>query len=159
VSSPRSRLSAPTTSIETAEVAARLRLSINRLARVMRYQDEGNLSPTLTSILGTINQLGPLTLGRLAELEHLAAPSVTKIVEKLVALGLIERLPNQQDRRVVNVQVSAAGRRHILASRSRRTAWLANRIEELPAEDIRRLADAADVLDRLSRLANEGIQP
>jgi hypothetical protein len=46
-------------------------------------------------------------------------------------------------------QVTAAGRRHVARNRSRRTAWLASRLAELSADDLDRLAGAADVLERL----------
>jgi DNA-binding MarR family transcriptional regulator len=140
---------------DAVEVAGRLRLSVARLARILRYQDEGNISATLISILGTINREGPITLGRLAAEEHLAPPSVTKAVDKLVAQGLVERRSDSRDHRVVRVEISAGGRRLILSSRKRRTAWLATRLEQLPPEELDLLARAATVLDRLTRIAPE----
>ena len=110
-------------------------------------------SATLISILGTINREGPITLGRLAAEEHLAPPSVTKAVDKLVAQGLVERRSDSRDHRVVRVEISAGGRRLILSSRKRRTAWLATRLEQLPPEELDLLARAATVLDRLTRIA------
>jgi DNA-binding MarR family transcriptional regulator len=139
--------------LDPVDVAGGLRLSIARLARILRYQDEGNLSATLISILATINREGPITLGRLAAEEHLAPPSVTKAVDRLVAEGLVSRRPDSKDRRVVHVEVSAAGRRLIIASRRRRTAWLATRLAELSEDELELVARAAPVLERLTRLA------
>ena len=139
--------------LDPVEVADGVRLSIARLARILRYQDESNLSATLISVLATINREGPITLGRLAAEEQLAPPTVTKAVDKLLARGLVERRVDTRDRRVVHVEISAAGRRLILASRKRRTAWLATRLSELPPEDVELLARAAPVLERLTRLS------
>jgi DNA-binding MarR family transcriptional regulator len=148
---------APGTAItlDPVEVAGGLRLSIARLARILRYQDEGNLGPTLISLLATIYREGPITLGRLAAEEHLAPPSVTKAVDKLVERGLVHRRTDVRDRRVVHVEISAAGRRLILASRKRRTAWLATRLSELPAEEVELLARAAPILERLTRVTGD----
>jgi DNA-binding MarR family transcriptional regulator len=136
---------------DPVEVAGGLRLSVSRLARILRYQDEGNLGPTLTSLLANINRQGPITLGRLAAEEHLAPPTVTKAVDKLVERGLVHRRTDTRDRRVVHVEISPAGRRLIVASRKRRTAWLATRLSQLPPEEVELLAQAAPILDRLTR--------
>ncbi|HEX9467004.1 MAG TPA: MarR family transcriptional regulator [Acidimicrobiia bacterium] len=131
------------------EPAGRLRLSITRLARVLRHQDAGGLSPTLSVALATIDREGPLILGDLAQREHVAPPSITKAVDKLQAMGLVTRRQDDTDRRVAWVQVTPAGRRSVMQNRSRRTAWLATRLQELVPDDLQRLAAAADVLERL----------
>src|SRR4051812_23988890 len=107
------------------ELASGLRLSVTRLARILRHQDGGDLTPSMVSALATIAREGPLTLGDLAGREHVAAPSVTRIVEKLQRAGLVVRTASDRDARVVYVAVSADGRARIEESRSRRTAWLA----------------------------------
>ena len=76
---------------DPVEVAGRLRLSVTRLARILRHQDAGGLVPTLSSALATIDREGPLTLGTLAVREHVAPPSITKAVVKLEAMGFVER--------------------------------------------------------------------
>jgi DNA-binding MarR family transcriptional regulator len=134
---------------DSVEVASRLRLSVTRLARILRHQDAGGLLPTLSAVLATVDREGPLTLGDLAQREHMAPPSITKAVEKLEAMGLVVRRRDEVDRRVWRVKVTPAGRRHVVQNRSRRTAWLATRLEELGADDRARLAAAAEVLERL----------
>lgn len=136
-------------------VANQLRHAVTRLARILRQQDPGSLGPTMSSALATISHDGPLTLGALAAREHVAPPSITKVVDKLEAAGLVDRHQDTSDRRVFRVEVTPAGRRHLAALRSRRTAWLASRLEELDPEDLARLAAAGDVLERLSRIATE----
>jgi DNA-binding MarR family transcriptional regulator len=132
-----------------AEVASRLRLSVTRLARILRHQDAGSLAPTLSAALATIDREGPLTLGDLATREHVAPPSITKAVEKLESMGYVDRRQDETDRRIARVQITAAGHRHVVQSRSRRDAWLATRLQDLPADDVDRLAAATDLLERL----------
>jgi hypothetical protein len=45
------------------EVASRLRLSINRLHRLLRQESLAGLSPAQASALGAVNRLGSPTLG------------------------------------------------------------------------------------------------
>ena len=131
------------------EVAAGLRLSTTRLARRLRTEAEIGLTPSLLSALAVVHVHGPLTLGALAELEGIAPPSVTKIVGKLQEQALVERITDPADRRVCRVVTSAAGDALLERSRARKTAWLAARLDGLPAEDLRVLERAAGIIDDL----------
>ena len=132
------------------ELAGHLRVVVARLARILRQQDQSGLAPTLLAALTTVGRAGPLTFGELAAHEQVAAPTITKAVQKLEARGLVARRPDPDDGRVCRVALTAAGRRHLDQARRRRTAWLATRLSELEDDDIRRLADALDVLEALT---------
>lgn len=134
-----------------ADVSARLRLSITRLARQLRQMSEGDLTPTQLSVLATISNHGPLTLGEVAERERVAAPTITKVVGVLVDRGLIERTPDPSDRRFVRVTLTDAGDSLLERTRARRTAWLTQQLRNLDEDDLESLSAAADVLDRLTR--------
>ena len=47
--------------------------------------------------------------------------------------------------------VHRRGRRQLEASRTRRTAWLANQLRGLEPEDLERLAAALDVIEQLTK--------
>ena len=132
------------------ELVGRLRLSVARLARLLRQQDESGMTPTMTATLATIAREGPLTLGALAAAEQVAPPTVTKAIDKLEAEGLVERIIDENDRRVCRVQITAAGHQQIEANRSRRNAWLADQLAGLSADERERLAAAVDVLEHLT---------
>ncbi len=134
---------------EAAEVAARLRLSATRLARRLRQEAGTGLTPSQLSALATVHNHGPLTLGSLAEREQVAPPSITKVVTKLEADGLLQRSPDPTDRRVSHVRTTTVGAELVDESRRRKTAWLTDRIPELAHDERDRPAAAPDVLDRL----------
>src|ERR1700745_2901626 len=117
--------------IDRSEVAARLRLSATRLARILRQQADLGLTPSQITALATIGREGPLTLGALAETEHVTPPSMTKVVEKLEAMALIERRPDPVDRRRVLAALSPAGADLLAEARARKDAILATRIADL----------------------------
>ena len=133
-----------------AEVAGRLRLSATRLARRLRQEAGMGLTPSQLAALATVHNHGPLTLGALAEREQVAPPSITKVVAKLEADGLLVRTPDATDRRVHHVSCSPAGAELVEESRRRKTAWLTARIHELDDDRRARLAAALDVLDELT---------
>ncbi|HZP29635.1 MAG TPA: MarR family transcriptional regulator [Acidimicrobiia bacterium] len=147
---------APTNPIETTkrvepvEVAGRLRVSVTRLARLMRQQEASGLTPTLRAALATVARHGPLTLGELAAHEQVTKPTTTSIVTKLEARGLVARRADATDRRVCWVEVTPLGRSQLELNRERRTEWLASRLRALPADQLTCLAAALDALDTIS---------
>ena len=135
---------------DVAEVAHRLRLATARLARLMRQQVGTGLSPSQYSVLVSIEHSGSLTLGELAAIEQVAPPTITKIVSKLEEDDLVSRAVDERDRRVARVTVSEAGHARLDATRSRRDAWLSQRLDEFGADEIDRLVAALDVLEALA---------
>jgi DNA-binding MarR family transcriptional regulator len=137
-------------SVDAGEITARLRLSVTRLARLLRQQADLGLTPSQISALATVGREGPMTLGALAATEHVTPPSMTKVVERLEALGLIERRADAADRRRVLAATTPAGRALLAEARARKDAILAARIARLDDDRLRRLAAALDVLDDLA---------
>ncbi|MBV8980103.1 MAG: MarR family transcriptional regulator [Acidimicrobiia bacterium] len=139
-----------------AELAARLRLSVTRLARRLRQQAaaESEVSPSQLSTLASVDRLGPITLGDLAAVERVQPPTMTRIVAALDEAGLVRREVDQNDRRIARVQTTVAGRKFLERSRGRKEAYLAARIRTLDADDRAILARAAVILEKI--LEGEG---
>jgi DNA-binding MarR family transcriptional regulator len=136
-------------------MAAHLRISATRLARILRRQGDTGLSPSQLSALTSIEHHGPMTLGALADHERVAPPSVTKVVAKLEEQGLVERRADTGDRRVARVSLTPAGV-HLLADvRERKDVWLAARLAELSDDERARLAASLQVLDALTAQRRE----
>src|SRR5215207_5905220 len=114
-----------------AELASRLRLVVTRLARRLRTQLPGQLSPSQLATLATVERLGPLTLGELSNAERVKPPTMTKIVACLEEQGLVSRTVDQSDRRVARVEATAAGHAFVEESRQQKDAYLAERLHEL----------------------------
>ena len=140
----------PSASPVAADIAPGLGRSVARLARRLRQQDDGELSPTLSAALWTIAREGPLSLGDLAARERVAPPTVTKIVGKLEGRGLVERRVDVSDGRVWRVTATPAGLGHLESSRRRRNAWFTGQLEGLEPAELERLAAAVEVLERLT---------
>ncbi len=132
-----------------AELAARLRLSVMRLARRLRQQADTDVSASQLSALASLANCGPLTLGELSAAERVKPPTMTRIVASLEGLGLVSRAVNPTDRRVSRVAVSDAGQRFVDRSRHRKDAYLAARLSALGADDRAALAAAVDALEHL----------
>ncbi len=135
-----------------AGLASELRLSVMRLRRRLageRHPDN-ELSMGAMAVLGALHRRGDLPVGELATHEHVQPPSMTRTVTGLEGAGLVVRRPHPDDRRLVLVQLTDAGRETLLADRRRRDAWLACRLRELSAEERAVLRAAAPLLERLA---------
>lgn len=121
-----------------------------RMARRLRRETGAQLTPSQLSVMASIHRNGPLTLGALAECERVAPPTITRVVTKLEADGLVTRLPDPDDRRIARVATTPQGDDLMAVSRARKVAWLAERLDQLPARERARITAALDALERLA---------
>src|SRR5438105_15625201 len=121
---------------DATQVADRLHSTAIHLLRKVRREDAGSgLSAARLSALSVIVYAGPLTVGRLAEAEQVRSPTMTRIVDQLVADGLVERESVPGDARRTLVRTTAAGVNLTTEGRRRRVASLARELESLSPDD------------------------
>jgi DNA-binding MarR family transcriptional regulator len=153
--SPKERPAIPISTIVELELAARLRLAVTRLARRLRQQSGEGLSPSQNSALATIERNGTLTPSELAAIERIQRPTATRILAGLVDAGLVTRETDTTDRRSARVKITREGAATLQRSRSRRTAYLASRLERLDPEELELLERAAELIERLTEDGRE----
>lgn len=157
-SSTRRSASSPQATSTVQETADRLHsAAIHLLRRLRREDDASGLTAPRLSALSVVVFGGPLTLGELAAAEQVRPPSMTRIVAALEREGLVRRVADAADGRVVRVAATARGRRVLTEGRARRVATLAERLAQLPEEERSLLARAAELLELVSRGAAEDV--
>jgi DNA-binding MarR family transcriptional regulator len=134
---------------DSEELASRLRLSINRLHRLLRQESLAGLSPAQASALGAVKRLGSPTLGELAAVEQVQPPTMTRIVATLAEAGMVTRITDDADRRSARVRITPAGRRALERIRTLKNAYLARRLAELSPEEQAGAADLVALLEHL----------
>ena len=137
---------------QTEEMATRLHGAAIRLLRTLRREDDGaGLSAPRLSALSVIAFAGPLSLTELAAAEQVRPPTMSRIVEALVAARLVTREVHPDDRRSVRIAVTDEGRRVMEAGRDRRVAALVARLEQLADSERRALARGVEIIERVVR--------
>jgi DNA-binding MarR family transcriptional regulator len=131
------------------DLAGQLRQAILRTARRMRQEAGGELSPSLAAALSTVERHGPLTPSELASRERIQRPTATRVLARLEEEGLIERTADLYDRRSSLVAITREGGELLAEQRTRKTAFLASRLEGLEPDERETLARAADILERV----------
>jgi DNA-binding MarR family transcriptional regulator len=124
------------------------------MARRLRQEALGGeasieLSPTLSAALASVEAHGPLTPSELAARERVKRPTATRVIARLVGLGLVDRTADPADGRSALVSTTPAGRALLRRLRKRKTAYLARRLRELDPEEVATLERAAVILERL----------
>ena len=129
-------------------LANRLRpvlLHINRHLR--REVHKLGVSAGQISVLSAVCDKPGIGVAELAAREGTSAPSISAHVDRLEGSGLLERRREEGgDRRRIGLHVTSDGMRVLRDVRSRRTAWLASRLEALPAVQRQKVADAIEAL-------------
>lgn len=136
-----------------AELAAALRPPLLRLTRRVRNQ-RVDLSVSLAqlSAMDTLRTKGPKSAGDLAACERVQPPSMTKILAGLEDKGLVTRESHPSDKRQAIIVLTKAGSDLLESERRQRTAWLAQRIAKLTADERGAIRDVIPVLDKLAEL-------
>lgn len=143
-------MNAPTATRDITELAARLRMAMARLVRRARQEaTTADMTHSMLSALAVISNLDAPTLGEVAAAERVTPPTVTKIVGRLEDVGLVAREQDPDDRRVVRVRLTDAGRRFVDRARSRASAYMARRLRTLSDDERDVLAAAVPILERL----------
>ena len=131
------------------EIVSGLRLAVMRLARRLRQQASGDITPSMMSALTSVESLGPLTLGDLAGVEQIQPPTMTIIVNRLEEQGLITKETDPNDRRFTRISISPEGKRFSSQHRSRKDAYLAKSLSRLSEQELTRVKNAIPVLEKL----------
>ncbi len=135
---------------ELQDLASRYRDILRQAVYLVRAMDaEGELS---TRNLSTLNMIAaePMRVGAIARFAGIRVPSATEQVIKLEAAGLVERIADESDARVVLVRLTADGRKSLEAGNARRNQAMAAALETLTAGERQDIADAIPAIAKLN---------
>lgn len=101
----------------------------------------------------------PLKMSDVARKLNITLPTVTQIVDKLVSLELLERVRNEEDRRLVIVSITEKGKRLVKMSQERRIEsfkwWLEKLSSKEQIELVTILEKLNEILERISKTERE----
>lgn len=132
---------------ERHRTATALHSAALRLLRVARTADGVlDLDGPRASLLSVLVFAGPLPVTRLATLEQVSPPAITKTVAALEAAGLAERTRSDSDRRVVLVSATEAGRQLLERGRAARVRMVAELFADASEGELAVLRGAAELI-------------
>jgi DNA-binding MarR family transcriptional regulator len=111
--------------------------------------DRAGLSLTAAATLGRLQREGPARLTELATAEGITQPSMTALVARLCAQGLVERGADPSDGRAVVLSLTPAGADLLAHRRAARTTRLAPFLAGLSPDDLHQITAAMPAITRL----------
>ena len=122
---------------QALDVAGRLRPVLLKLARELRRETHAlGVTGGQLSLLAVIALNPGIGVRRLAALERISPAGMSGHVKRLERAGLVERTADEADLRRQGLTVTRAGERVLRSARSRRTAWLAERLKSLDDDEL-----------------------
>ncbi len=110
--------------------------------RILR-PDAAGMSPFSPpiAVLVVVKRRGPLSMSAIAQELSYSKQNLTKIVDRLVKEGLVDRSPDTSDRRVLNIEMTEKGRQFMADRRERMRARLVEDLSHLSDEELEELMD------------------
>ena len=129
------------------ETANLLHSAAVRLLRLAASADTGmDLDGPRASLLSVLVYGGRLPVSRLAGLERVSPPAITKLVDALETKGLVRRERSTEDRRVVLIEATEAGRRLLEHGRAARVRQIAALLDGASPAELATLDHAAGII-------------
>jgi DNA-binding MarR family transcriptional regulator len=145
---------APT--IDTTELANQLRPVLLKLNRELRREIHSlGVTGGQVSLLVQIKTRPGIGMRELASVERMSVPGMSKFVAKLEDAGLVQRASVAGDQRRVGLSLTPAGHKVLRSVKSKRTAWLADRLRHLEPGQLEALDAAIEPLAHLLELEGE----
>ncbi|MDQ2714967.1 MAG: MarR family transcriptional regulator [Chloroflexota bacterium] len=133
------------------QVRANIPREVNSASLLPEWQDIAELRATTGQIrlLRILNTHQGCTMQELADLLDVAPPTATVMVKRLLTLGFVERLRDEQDWRVVRVLPTDRGKRSLALYDQFRRSNLQRRLAHLSQEELAQLRVALAVLHHI----------
>ncbi|SKU78049.1 putative transcriptional regulator MarR [Mycobacteroides abscessus subsp. abscessus] len=102
-------------------------------------------------LLALVGEMEDARISDLAQADHCSQPTMTVQLKRLQDVGYVERRVDPADKRAQRIKLTSKGREALVAMRAQRQGVLDPWLSTLPAEEQRTLAEAAAILERLTR--------
>ena len=133
-----------------ADQAAEVAAALERLLGLIRWLSPAGLSLTSAATLGSLERLGSCHLTALAVREGVTQPAMTQLIARLTEQGLVARAADPDDGRVVDVQITDAGRSLLASRRAARAERISGLLATLSPADLDALIAALPAINTLA---------
>ena len=136
--------------VDSVELANRLRPVLLQLNRYLRREAHAEgITAGQAALLGQVRHEPHLGVRELAAHEGVSAPAMTRYLDRMERAGLVVRSRSPEDGRRIRLALTPKGVSALRSIRRRRTAWLAERLDGLSAQELAAIAAAIEPLSRL----------
>lgn len=133
-------------------LAHTLSLSLSRIIRSLRgLREHGSVTATQLSAMAALAEGGAMTPSKLAAIERVQPPSMTRMVGSLISGGLVTRQQDPMDGRQVILSLTKRGREVLANESTAREMWFGGKLAQLTPHERKVLSEAASVMMDMTR--------
>ncbi|MEX0974644.1 MAG: MarR family transcriptional regulator [Bacillota bacterium] len=114
---------------------------IQKVTRDVLFVIKGKVSASQFAIMRVLRQTGRSTVTGIAEQLEITLSGVTALSDRLVEADLVERVRDEQDRRVVWIDLSEKGRELVVELEGVKRGMVERYVEGLSESEVRKLND------------------
>ena len=142
---------------DVSKVAAQILelMSLPRRNILFRKKDESHdVEKTgQVALLFILDKVGRSPMSELGKFLLVSKPNITFLVDRLVEDGLVKRVPDESDRRVIYVHLTDKGKQFVQSKKEQALAMIAEKLSTLDDLDLNDLGKSLDrVIAVLSKL-------
>ena len=100
-------------------------------------------------VLSLLGETGALSVSEISRKVCIVKPNITPLVDRLVEEGLVDRVRDTEDRRVVNIVLLDAGREKLAAIKTTIGGQVQDWVQNINSADLREMADSLGTLNRI----------
>ena len=122
-----------------------LRLLLRKkLFKHKKMLEHGQMPRSYYHVLGVLIKKGDLPMSEIGRRVHISKSNMTSLIDKLVEDRLVERLPNEKDRRVINIAITDKGKGLLWNWKKRANNEIKKSISTLPDEDLEKFYESIE---------------
>ena len=95
-------------------------------------------------VLKVLKKRGELPMSKIGSRVHISKSNMTSLIDKLAEKGLVERIPDKDDRRVINIILTEKGDNLLTNLREYSNNEIKRNLSTLSNEDLEKLYDSVE---------------
>jgi DNA-binding MarR family transcriptional regulator len=103
-------------------------------------------SPSYYQILGVLEHNESLPISVIGDILFISRPNMTSHIDKLFNDGMVERIPDEKDRRITRIKITPEGRKFIKKSRVHVEKNILENLSSLNSEEFEELFHAIKII-------------
>lgn len=100
-------------------------------------------------IMGMLMSWGPMSISKIGKALYISKPNMTPLIDKLVKDKMVKRVRSEEDRRIVNVEITNEGRNFMFESRESVEETIKENLSNFNNKDLEILNESLENIKRL----------
>jgi DNA-binding MarR family transcriptional regulator len=102
------------------------------------------------AIMGMISQSGTLPISEIGKRLLISKPQMTYIIDRLINLGIVDRMPDKTDRRITNIKLTRKGKSRLERNKNLIRDTIREKLASLSRAELKMFSDSLTAIKEIS---------